>query len=249
MEANVFREMAAVQGNHWWFVARGRILATVINRLSLSPESKILEIGCGTGGNLAMLSRFGQLSAMEYDEHAREIAEALDICKIEAGGLPEPVPFDNGQFDLVCLLDVLEHIENDDDALVRIGQLLGPTGRLLITVPAYSWLWSAHDEAHHHHRRYTAQLLRDKAQQANLVVDKLCYFNTFLFPLIALVRLIGKVSKKTGGSDAAIPSPLINYLLKAIFSLERYVITRVRLPFGTSVMAVLSTKVPLSRAP
>jgi SAM-dependent methyltransferase len=240
MEENVFQEMAVIQNHHWWFVARRRILASVITRLSLQPEANILEIGCGTGGNLAMLSKFGNLSAMEFDDNARVFAASLEVCPVVSGGLPEPVPFKDGKFDLVCLLDVLEHIDSDVAALSRAGRLLCPSGRLLVTVPAYAWLWSAHDESHHHFRRYTAKLLRLRAQQANLTVEKLGYFNTLLFPMIAVARLIGKLSKPGSSSDAAMPPSLLNRLLMRIFSFERHIVPRTMFPFGTSILAVLS---------
>lgn len=240
MEANLFGEMAANQDRHWWFVARGRILASVVNKLSLPHAAEILEIGCGTGGNLAMLSRFGNLSAMEYDDNARVFAANLKICSVVAGGLPEPVPFDDGRFDLVCLLDVLEHIEDDESALSRAARLLSPSGRILVTVPAYAWLWSSHDESHHHHRRYTAEMLRRRAQHANLVVEKLGYFNTLLFPVIAMARIIGNLSGRSGGSDAAMPPTWLNRLLMSVFSFERHLVSGGMFPFGTSVLAVLS---------
>jgi SAM-dependent methyltransferase len=240
MEANVFREMAFIQNRHWWFVARSRILASVVNQLSLPPEANILEIGCGTGGNLAMLSSFGNLSAMEYDDNARNFAANLEICSVVSGGLPEPVPFDDGKFDLVCLLDVLEHIDGDEAAISRAGRLLSPSGRLLVTVPAYTWLWSAHDVSHHHYRRYTAKLLRQRAEKANLVVEKLGYFNTLLFPMIAVARLVGKLSGSGSSSDAAMPPSWLNGLLMKIFSFERHVVPKAMFPFGTSILAVFS---------
>jgi len=240
MEAKVFSEMAAIQGRHWWFVARSRILASVVGKISLPSKAKILEVGCGTGGNLAMLSRFGNLCAVEYDDNARDFAASLAVCPVVTGGLPEPIPFEDGKFDLVCLLDVLEHIDDDEAALSRSGRLLCPSGRLLITVPAYAWLWSGHDEAHHHCRRYTAKMLRQRAREANLVVEKLGYFNTLLFPMIAASRIIGKLSGHNGGSDAAMPSALVNRVLMGIFSFERHIVPRMMMPFGTSILAILS---------
>lgn len=240
MHPDVYLEMAAVQERHWWFAARRRILSAVIGELALPAEARILEIGCGTGGNLPMLSAFGRLHAMEYDETARGIASALGCCAVAAGGLPEPVPFADREFDLVCLLDVLEHIEDDEGALTRAGRLLNPSGRLLVTVPAYAWLWSTHDEAHHHRRRYTSGMLRRRARRAGLEVCRLGYFNSLLFPLIAGARLGAKLVGGKAGSDAALPSPAVNALLTAVFGAERHVVRHALFPFGTSVMAVLS---------
>lgn len=241
MHPDVYREMAAVQEHHWWFSARRRILSAMIGKLALPTQARILEIGCGAGGNLHMLSAFGQLHAMEYDETARTIAAGLGCCEVAAGGLPEPVPFADHEFDLVCLLDVLEHIEDDAAALTRVRRLLNKSGRLLVTVPAYAWLWSTHDTAHHHYRRYTAGMLGQRAREAGLEVCCLGYFSSLLFPLIAGARLVGKLAGGKTGSDAALPPPAVNALLTTVFGAERHVVRHGLFPFGTSVVAVLSS--------
>lgn len=242
MRPELFVEMAAIQQTHWWFVARREILAAVIGRMGLAPQASILEIGCGTGANLAMLRQQGKLQAMEYDPVAREMAGRLGICPVLAGGLPEPVVFEDGSFDLVCLLDVLEHIGDDEAALARAARLLKPGGSILLTVPAYRWLWSAHDTAHEHRRRYTVAMLMRQARQAGLEVRRAGYFNTLLFPLIAGVRLLGKCLLRPGQSDATLPSPWLNRLLAGIFALERHWVARRGFPFGTSVIAVLDLR-------
>lgn len=188
-----------------------------------------------------MLAGFGCLQAMECDEDARENAAALRICPVSGGSLPEHVPFDDRTYDLVCLFDVLEHIDDDMAALARLQRLLKPGGRLLVTVPAYEWLWSAHDEAHHHRRRYTTARLGARARSAGLVAIRLGYFNSFLFPLVALARIRGKLRGSHSRSDAAMPSPLVNAALTRLFALERFVVRSVFFPFGTSVAAVFSS--------
>lgn len=239
MKPEIYEEMAFLQDHHWWFVARRQVLAAVIEELHLSPGAEILEIGCGTGGNLRMLGRFGRLQAIECDDYARAIANALGLCPVLAGGLPDDLPVKEHSFDLICLLDVLEHIEDDGQALVQLRRLLKPTGRLLLTMPAYSWLWSTHDEAHHHFRRYTSGIIRRRAAEAALTVSRLGYFNSILFLLIAGIRAFRKIGYGSECSDTAMPSRPLNLLLAKIFGLERHIVRYMLFPFGTSVLAVL----------
>jgi SAM-dependent methyltransferase len=256
MQPEVYREMAAVQATHWWFAGRRCNLAAVIERLGLPPSAQVLEIGCGTGANLGLLARFGRLSAMELDGAAlavaRDVAQSTAAaagCELRAGALPEPVPFDDGRFDLVCMLDVLEHIADDGAALARAARLLAPGGRLLVTVPAYRWLWSGHDTAHHHHRRYTAGGLAALAQRVGLNVLRLGYFNTVLLAPIALARLLQRLPGRDGGSDAEMPWPPVNRLLRALFAAERHVLARCFFPFGVSVLAVIERAPASALAP
>ncbi|HEY8249551.1 MAG TPA: class I SAM-dependent methyltransferase [Burkholderiales bacterium] len=233
MHPSAYREMADTEGRHWWFTGRRKILSSLISRLGLPERARIVEIGCGTGGNLEMLSAFGELSAMETDDGARAIAteKAGPRVEIRAGRCPDDIRFAKGSFDLVCLFDVLEHIEEDLATLQAVGALLAPGGLAVITVPAYRWMWSAHDEFLHHKRRYTAGELRKKIAASGLKARKLSYFNTLLFPLAATARLF-----KLAGT--AVPAPPVNRLFHTVFSAERFVVGRLPLPFGVSLLAV-----------
>lgn len=240
MNPDVYARMAAMQEHHWWFRARREILAALIATLRLPPAARLLDLGAGTGANLAMLEAFGHVAAMEADPYARSFAAAATGLSVQPGTLPDDVPFAPGSFDLICLLDVLEHVENDAGALQRIETLLAPGGRVLVTVPAYGWLWSKHDETHQHHRRYTVARLRALAHGAGLRVVRDGYFNTLLFPLIALIRLLGRLTGRSSGDDERVPSPLVNRVLYTVFSMERHLIPTLGLPFGTSAFAVIA---------
>lgn len=239
MEQQVYSQMATIQGEHWWFVARRRILAAVLRRYVRLPDgASLLEAGCGMGGNLAMLAGFGQVSAFEPDAGARRIVGRESGLQIREGRLPDEVPFDAEAFDLVAALDVLEHVEEDSASLASLRNKLRPGGWLVITVPAFSFLWSAHDRIHHHKRRYRkAQLVR-LASEAGLTPVKVTYFNTLLFPVIAMVRLVKGLLRIDKADSEAMPGNLVNRLLTALFASERHLLGRVWLPAGVSILMI-----------
>ncbi len=239
MERKVYEQMALLDGAHWWFTARRRILDGIIERIVQPPrDARILELGAGTGHNLAMLSRFGQVEASELDPIARELAsERLGRPVVEAA-LPDLRMFPAGAYDMIALLDVLEHVPDDRGSLKAIYGLLKPGAALLLTVPINPWMWSAHDVAHHHHRRYRKQEIRRLAEDAGFAIELLSPFNSLLFPPIAAVRIVGKLTGKDD-SDDAMPSAPVNRILDTVFGLERSLIGRVPMPFGVSLVAVL----------
>jgi SAM-dependent methyltransferase len=231
---------AQEEGGHWWFTARRAILETLIaTRIAPRSDARILEAGCGTGGNLAMLSRHGAVDALEYDAEARAIAAARGIGRIEAGMLPERIGFGQDRYDLIALLDVLEHVDQDRASLAALGARLAPGGRILLTVPAVPWLWSDHDVIHHHKRRYTRESLVAAARDAGLTVESVGYFNSLLFPLALAARTAARLLGRRGGHDAQ-PSPLVNGLFTRIFGWERHLLGRVHFPIGLSLYAILS---------
>lgn len=241
MERIIFDRMAALDQTHWWYVARRQILSDIIARQICPPTgAQILEIGCGTGHNFPIFAPFGMVDAIEIDDAARTIASARLGRPVGAAPLPELPGVPDSHYDLIALLDVLEHIEGDLAALASIRAKLRPGGKILLTVPANAWMWSAHDIVHHHFRRYNQKTLTALIAKAGLRVDMMSHFNSLLFPLAAMVRLIGKMTGREEADDAQ-PAAAVNKALTSIFRSERHLVGRMPLPFGVSLVAILSS--------
>jgi SAM-dependent methyltransferase len=240
MDRSAYASLSAQEGGHWWFVARRVILDTVI-RTRIAPRigARILEAGCGTGGNLAMLAVHGTVDALEYDSESLGVAASRGVGTVAAGALPDQIGFGDNRYDLIVLLDVLEHVEQDRDSLAALRKRLADGGSLLLTVPAAPWLWSDHDVLHHHKRRYTLDSLSAVARAAGLDVKEVGYFNSLLFPVAVLARFAQRLTGHKVVTDSRPPRP-INALFRKIFGLERHLIGRVRLPIGLSAYAILS---------
>jgi len=238
MNKEIYTQMSLLEDKHWWFVGRRKIIESILDKFYKKPASnKILEIGCGTGGNLALLSKYGTLTAIELYDEAIEIAAKKNICPIHKGSLPDNLQLVD-KFDLICMLDVLEHIEDDSGALNNLASQLNSNGMLLITVPAYMFLWSTHDEIAHHQRRYTQKELEGIIVKGGLKIKYSTYFNTLLFPIIYSVRLAGKLINKHQASYVNMPSPRVNQVLQYIFQLEKLILKLIALPFGVSILVI-----------
>jgi len=240
MDRIVYDRMAAHDSTHWWYRARRDILADYLAREgNLPSDARILEIGCGTGHNLPMLAAFGTVEAIEIDPAAREIASQRLGKPVSGSPLPALPGVERGAYDLIAVLDVVEHIDDDVAALKAMASCLKPGGKILITVPAHQWLWSAHDVVNHHHRRYSKASLIAAIQAAGLAPRKLGYFNSLLFPLAAAARLVGRLTGKDDSDDSPPPKAL-NTLFEAIFRFERHLVGRVPLSPGVSIITLAS---------
>jgi len=238
MEREAYNEMYANEDIHWWFVAKRSIIQKVLDHhFRDKKQRKVLEVGCGSGGNLQMLKAYGNISAMEFDDKTRGLANSRNICHVKKGKLPNDIPFDNG-FDLICMLDVLEHIDDDLAALQSIRDKLNQKGKIFITVPAYKFLWSGHDVVYHHKRRYIKKQLTGLVSKSGLKVKYATYFNTFFFPVIATVRVLNNILGKNSGSDVNLPSMSVNNFLTKIFSSERTLLPTIGFPFGISILLI-----------
>ena len=242
MDREVYDRLDQLEDRHWWFSARRTILERVIRENALKGSRiKILEAGCGTGGNLEMLRSLGDLVAFEPDDDARKLAASKSDCEIRHGTLPDGNPYKDQKFDLIVAFDVIEHVEQDEESLAALRQSLAPGGKLIMTVPALPWMWSAHDERHHHFRRYTRDGLAETVKRAGYQAVELTYFNTLLFPLIAGVRMVKKLFGMSQAEDDAMPPAPVNAILRGVFAAERFLIGRIPLPIGVSLVAVLES--------
>jgi SAM-dependent methyltransferase len=225
---------------HWWFLGRRAVILAEMARRLPASGVRLAELGCGSGGMLEALGRFGTAVGVEMDPalRARARERGLDV---RAGALPEAIPLEPGRWDAVCLFDVLEHVDDEAGALAACRRLLAPGGRLFVTVPAYAWLWSRHDELLGHRRRYTARALRRAAEGGGYTVERLTYFNTLLAPPIMAVRL-ARAALRRPGHDLDRPAPLVNRALAACFSAEARLLRWVSPPFGISIL--LAARLP-----
>ena len=240
MNTEMYRLFAAVQQQHWWFVARKHIVLTTIARhFRPSGKSSVLDIGCGAGLMLNALQQYGETSGMDNAETAIEICREVFPGEVRLGYLPDQVPFPRTAFHLVTALDVIEHIDDDIESLKSIHALLAPGGMAVITVPAYMFLWSEFDEINEHKRRYTRQELTTKLGAAGFKIEQMSYFNTLLFPLAWAVRMRNRWLGRSGAAELELPHKWLNRTLASIFGFEKHLLGFMSLPFGVSLLAVV----------
>ena len=242
MERVVYQQMAELDDRHWWYRARRAIIADLIRREARPPAgAEILEIGCGTGHNLAMLSGFGNVDGLELDDEARALSEKRLGRSVMRSALPELSEVADHHYDLIGAFDVIEHIEDDAAALASIAAKLKPGGKFVMTVPAHQWMWTAHDVVNHHKRRYSKRSLKALIAASPLKLDKIGYFNSLLFPIAVAERAASKLRRRED-ADVTLPPALLNATLESVFRAERYVVGRLPLPPGLSLFAVASAR-------
>jgi SAM-dependent methyltransferase len=243
MDPGYIAAHVAEEPHHWWLLGRQAVLLSVL-RATLPPgRLRLAEIGCGSGALLASAGEFGEVVGVEASADFLEAARRRG-CVVLPGALPNQLPLDSDSCDGVFLFDVFEHIDDDRAALRAVGRVLKPGGLLICAVPAYAWLWSYHDEALGHRRRYTARGLRRVAREAGLHPLRTTYFNTLLALPIVAVRLVRRWRTRALGAgsrpghDLVRPAPWLNALLARVFSWEAGLLRWADLPFGVSLLMV-----------
>ena len=231
---------------HWWFVGRRRVLLQVLDRYlgkNGSHERRILDVGCGTGTMLTYLASYGQAQGVDIDEEAVGYCRERGLTDVRLGAA-ETLPFEDGSFDLVTALDVVEHLDDDAAALREIRRVLRPRGKVLVTVPAHPFLWGDQDEVNQHKRRYVATEVRERLTATGFDVLRLTYINAFMFAPIAAARMLRRLEHRLrprikAQSDFRYPAPgPLNFLLGWIFGAEAPIVRRVDIPVGVSILAL-----------
>lgn len=239
MRLEEIEKMHRLEDRYWWFVGRRRLLRSML--LRYAPEAKlILDIGCGTGGTLSTLADLGTLVGTDISE------DALDFCALRGHrclvrSCAEELAIADDVFDAAVCADMLEHLDDDEKGFAEVMRILRPGGIAVITVPAYPWLWSEHDEALSHRRRYLAGELRRKIVAAGGEVLRVSHDVSFVFPIVLVVRLLNRLRlRKLGKPHTQLMSlpGWVNRFFTGVQAVEAWLVTRVSLPVGTSIVAV-----------
>jgi SAM-dependent methyltransferase len=248
MNISEYAEMYKLESFYWWFVARRRLLEWFVQEIAREfTRPTILDVGCGTGINFSVLAKYGDTFSSDASEEALSFSKGRGIDGLVRSHV-ESLPFLASTFDLVTALDVLEHIDDDLKGLDELLRVTKDGGVLVITVPAYGFLWSEHDEALHHRRRYAASELRNKLTNAGFAVERITYYITFLFFPILFMRFAQSVAKKSihAKTSHVILPGWLNSLLIAILGFERVLLRWMNFPFGVSIVC-LARKTPKER--
>jgi SAM-dependent methyltransferase len=241
MDQRLMKAMLEVDERHWWYRGRRQIVRAELDRLAMPSAARVLDAGCGSGRTLQELVGYGEVSGIELDPDAAEVAGSRGHGEVRVGRLEE-LPWEGGSFDLITCLDVIEHTPDDRVTLAELRRVTKPGGWLLVTVPAYQALWSLHDAANHHYRRYGRRALRMAAVETGWRIERITAFNSILLPPAAVVRLAQR--RRRPDSDytpqIGLGPAWLNQVLERPLRLEaRWLARGGTLPAGLSLLAVL----------
>ncbi|PMJ99272.1 methyltransferase domain-containing protein [Vibrio sp. 10N.261.55.A7] len=241
MQQHVYQEMIQSQKTHWWYVGRRKILDKILSKLEIRGAS-LLEIGGGMGGNIDLLKAYGEVTVLDNNTIAISYLHEAFNVKVVKANFPEKSELYIPQFGCILMLDVLEHIEDDNLALTQLAKSMQKHAKLVITVPAYQFLCSHHDEVMHHYRRYSMSNITALAESNGFTIKYKSYFNTLLFPIALITRTISKLFDSIHRIEQNSEAGVINSMLTKLFSLESALLPRFSFPFGLSIVLVLEPK-------
>ncbi len=229
--------MYEIEETLWWYRGRRKVCFDLLQRTLGPGRLDILDVGCGTGYNLGLLRRFGRAQGVDMSPEALEFCRRrgeLQVTLHTAGELP----FASESFDLLTAFDVIEHIDDDREALREFGRVLRPGGWMLIYTPALPWLYNEHDRIVHHKRRYRRAELQEKLLESGYELHHLAYVNGLVLPLVLLARGLAKLRSKASHQEMEVPSAPINGLVTALCYAEESLVRRDLLPIGMTLLAL-----------
>jgi SAM-dependent methyltransferase len=240
MQRHTYSIMYEVEGTHWWFAGRRRIIASFIEKIcrDLGTERpRILDVGCGTGANLELLGRYGEAEGVDVSPEALAFCRERGLRNVKQGAA-ERLPYEDCSFDLVTALDVVEHLDDDTAGLREMRRVLRPGGRAMLFVPAFMFLWGVQDDVSHHRRRYTLAGLKSAVREAGFEVERATYANISFFGPILLGRLLMRATGLRPASENNINVSALNGVLGRILGAESALLRRLNFPFGVSAICV-----------
>ncbi len=246
MHPDEYRVMFEIEDDYWWYRGLRAMLHALMAQYRRGLLIEILDIGCGSAKNLQLLKGYGHAVGIDLSERAIRNAHQRGLTGNDAFlASALELPFRAERFDLAISFDVICNIADDGAAFAEVARVLKPGGRLITLLPANEWLWSAHDIAVSHQRRYSPRRLREQLTRAGFAIERLTYLNALFFPLILAARLAqnarGENHPNAASDLKVLPRPL-NALFTALYSAETRLATRVSLPFGVSLLALARKK-------
>ncbi len=256
MQQHTYAIMDEVEGSHWWFVGRRAILEMFLKQIVHRSESRlqaassqagpaeggtqnelrILDVGCGTGANIEMLSAYGDAEGVDVSD------DALEFCRQKGlkaqKGLAETLPYKDETFDLTTALDVVEHLDDDVAGLKEMFRVTKRGGYSLIFVPAFMWLWGVQDDISNHRIRYTKKQIVDRLKEAGYIIERATYANWTFFAPILGGRVFMRLTGIKPESENNVNISALNGLFGKLFSLERFWLRNFSFPFGVSIVVV-----------
>jgi SAM-dependent methyltransferase len=245
MDSVLYEQHLRLEDTHWWFLGRRQLVLQELARRAGKSCGPVLDVGCGTGGMLPQFKDWGTAIGLDSAPEAAASCRRRGVPFVQGWGTE--LPFHDASFGIITALDVVEHIPDDVGFLRELYRVLRPGGLLLVTVPAYQFLWSRHDEFNHHQRRYRRRTLRAVIERAGFDITKLSYYNTLLFPLAVARKAMMRFESGAAPTSHLdeVPEPL-NSVLRRILVGEGPIIKRYNLPFGASL--ICSARRPLAPA-